>query len=166
MSSRTHLRASMAALILVLGCSGGDLTLPGSNDQPDALTVLSGDGQQADAGALLGEPLTVRLVDADSRPVAGAEVRFSFLGELPGAGLDPASVLTDDNGQASAIVRLGDVVGEQVIVAQVTNSLSPELRTLFSATALAPDDKGGGKKDDEKGPHGGGSDDQHEEDDD
>ncbi|HUR94120.1 MAG TPA: Ig-like domain-containing protein [Gemmatimonadales bacterium] len=168
MSSRTQLRASTVALVLLLGCSGSDLTLPESNE-PDALTVLSGDGQEADAGALLREPLTVRVVDASSRPVAGAEVAFSFLGELPGAGLDPASVLTDADGRAAAIVRLGEVVGEQVIVAQVTSSLAPELRARFSATALAPDDRGGGKKDDKhdenSSPHGG-SDDGHGEEDD
>jgi hypothetical protein len=133
--------AGAAALVLALGCSGGDLTLPGSNE-PAALTIVSGDGQRADPGALLDQPLTVQVLDGSSRPVGGTPVQFSFLGDLPGAALDPASVLTDANGQAAAIVRLGDVAGEQIIVAQVTNSQTPDLSARFSATAVLPEGKG------------------------
>jgi hypothetical protein len=111
---------------------------------------VSGDGQRADAGTFLDKPLTVQVLDESSRPVAGTPVQFGFLGELPGAALDPASVLTDENGQAAAVVRLGDVPGEQVIVAQVTNSQTPDLRARFSATAIVSGgkdghDKGGGR---------------------
>jgi hypothetical protein len=134
-----------AALVIALGCSGGDLTLPHPNE-PAALTVVSGDGQQAEPGALLGEPLTVQVLDGSSQPVRKTPVQFSFLGDLPGAGLDPASVLTDEEGRAAAIVRLGEVVGEQIIMAQVTNSQSSDLRARFSATAVPPDGPGGGKK--------------------
>jgi hypothetical protein len=144
-----------AALVITLGCSGGDLTLPHPNE-PAALTVVSGDGQQAEPGALLGEPLTVQVLDGSSQPVRQTPVQFSFLGDLPGAGLDPASVLTDDEGRAAAIVRLGEVVGEQVIVAQVTNSQSPDLRARFSATAVSPDGPGGGKNGKDHGSNGGG----------
>jgi hypothetical protein len=143
-----------AALAITLGCSGGDLTLPHPNE-PAALTVVSGDGQQAEPGALLGEPLTVQVLDGSSQPVRQTPVQFSFLGDLPGAGLDPASVLTDEEGRAAAIVRLGTVVGEQVIVAQVTNSQSADLRARFSATALSPDSAGGGKKGKGHGSNGG-----------
>ena len=139
-----------AALVLSLGCSGGDLTLPGTNEpaanEPAALTIVSGDGQRADAGTLLDKPLTVQVLDGSSRPVAGTPVQFGFLGELPGAALDPASVLTDENGTAAAIVRLGDVAGEQVIVAQVTNSQAPDLRARFSATAVLSGGRGGHDK--------------------
>jgi hypothetical protein len=127
--------AGAAAFVLALGCSGGDLTLPGSN-QPAALTIVSGDGQRADAGALLNEPLTVQVLDGGSGPVAGTPVQFSFLGVLPGAALDPASVLTDEDGRAAAIVRLGEVPGEQIIVARVMNSQTPDLSARFSATAV------------------------------
>jgi hypothetical protein len=145
MSGHSVSSIGVAALVLTLGCSGGDLTLPHPNE-PAALTVVSGDGQQAEPGALLGEPLTVQLLDAGSHPVAQAPVQFSFLGDLPGAALDPASVLTDEEGRAEAIVRLGEVVGEQVIVAQVANSQSSDLRARFSAIAVPPDRPGGGKK--------------------
>jgi hypothetical protein len=156
------LSAAAAALVLTLGCSAGDLTLP-SPGGPAALVVVSGDGQQAEAGALLAEPLAVRLVDGGTRPVSGASVRFRFVGDLPGAKLDPASVLTDADGRAAAIVRLGEATGEQIIVAEVTNTQLSDLRARFSATAVPPDGNNGGKKGGGSrgngGGHGGGSED-------
>jgi len=137
MFSYSVFSAGAAAFVLTLGCSGGDLTLPAANE-PAALTIVSGDGQRADAGALLEEPLTVQVLDGSSQPVRGTPVQFTFVGDLPGAALDPASVLTDENGRAAAIVRLGDLPGEQVIVARVTNSQAPDLRASFSVTAVSP----------------------------
>jgi hypothetical protein len=150
MSGHSVSSIGAAALVLTLGCSGSDLTLPHPNE-PAVLMVVSGDGQQAEPGALLGEPLKVQLLDGSSSPVRQTPVQFSFLGDLPGAALDPASVLTDEEGRAAAIVRLGEIVGEQVIVAQVTNSQSADLRTRFSATAVPTDRPG----DDKKGKNGG-----------
>jgi hypothetical protein len=160
MTSHRVFRVGPAAVLLTLiGCSGGDLTLPGPGesgpDQPAALKVMSGDGQQAEVGTVLDDPLTVQVLDESSQPVPHIRVQFSFLGELSGAALDPASIETDDEGRAAAIVRLGEQPGEQVIVAAVANTQLPDLRARFSATAMPPnggdDDKKGGK-----GGHGGG----------
>jgi hypothetical protein len=148
-----------AALALALGCSGGDLVLP-SADEPGVLIIVSGDGQRAEAGTMLEEPLTVELLDGSSQPVRDVLVEFSFVGELPGADLSPAAVLTDEEGRAEAVVRLGEVVGDQVIVAQVANTGSAGLRARFLATAVAPKDndgEGGGKKGKNEG-RGSGSD--------
>jgi len=144
MSTRNVFGAGAVALVLALGCSGGDLTLPDAGE-PAALVVVSGDGQRAEAGTLLEEPLTVQLLDASSRPVRDATVQFSFVGDVPGAGLTPATVLTDEEGRAEAIVRLGEVVGDHVIVAEVANTESSSLRARFLATAVAPEDEGGGR---------------------
>ena len=149
--------AALMALALI-GCSGGDLTLPGgptpsAPEQPAALEVLSGDGQRADAGTILEDPLTVQVLGDSSQPMSNVRVQFSFLGDLSGAALEPSSTLTDDEGRAEAIVRLGALPGEQVIVATVSEL--PDLRAQFSVTALVPDDddddgKNGGKgKDDD-----------------
>jgi hypothetical protein len=153
MSGHSVSSIGAAALLLALGCAGGDLTLPHPSE-PSALTVVSGDGQEAAPGALLGEPLMVQVLDGSSNPVSQTPVQFSFLGDPPGAGLDPASVLTDEQGRAAAIVRLGDVAGEQIIVAQVTNSQSADLRARFSVTAVPPDPTGGGKKGKDQGADG------------
>jgi hypothetical protein len=146
-----------AAVVMLtfIGCSAGDLTLPGDSqggpDRPAALKVVSGDDQRAEAGTVLDDPLRVQVLDESSRPLPNIPVEFSFLGELSGAALDPASILTDGEGRAAAIVRLGELPGEQVIVAAVANTQLPDLRAQFSATAVLP----GGEDDDKKGGKGG-----------
>jgi hypothetical protein len=152
------MRLHIPALCLLLGCAGGDLTLPGSGPQPDALRIVAGDEQRAPTGTLLDDPLVVEVLDAASRPVPGSTVEFSFLGELPGAGLDPAAVTTGADGRAAAVVRLGEVSGEQMIVARVAGATSPDLSARFTVLAL-----GGGGGDD--GGKGKGRDDDEDDDD-
>jgi hypothetical protein len=152
-SHRSFCVGAAVVLLTLIGCSAGDLTLPGPGEsgpaQPAALKVLSGDGQQAEAGTVLNDPLTVLVLDASSQPVANVRVQFSFLGDLSGAAVDPASIETDEAGRAEAVVRLGELPGEQIIVAVVANTQLPDLRARFSATAVPPsggdDDKKGGK---------------------
>jgi hypothetical protein len=151
------MRVSIAAVCLLVGCSG-DLTLPGSAN-PVTLTVVSGDGQQADAGDLLEQPLVVKVLASDGTPVPGASVEFGFLGEVPGGVVDPAVTTTDDEGQAKAFVRLGTESGEHQIIAQVAGTSSPDLRARFSVVALGGDGGGGGKKDDKGRGHGNDDDD-------
>ena len=155
---RVFRMGAAAVLLTLVGCSGGDLTLPGPGesgpDQPAALKVMSGDEQQAEVGTVLEDPLTVQVLDESSQPVPHIVVQFSFLGELSGAALDPASIETDDEGRAAAIVRLGEQAGEQVIVAVVANTQLPDLRARFSVTAVPSDED-----DDRKGGKGGHGDD-------
>lgn len=158
MSSQSVFSAGAAALVLSLGCSGGDLTLPGP-DGPAEVRIVSGDGQRAETGALLEQPLTVQVLDGSSQPVRDTPVQFSFLGDVPGAALDPASGLTDENGRAATIARLGQVPGEQLIVAQVTSPQTSDLRASFTATAVPPGGKKGGGGGHGSGDgHGGGGD--------
>jgi hypothetical protein len=149
-SHREFCMGAAVVMLTFIGCSAGDLTLPGpsqSGPEPVALQVVSGDGQQAEAGTVLDDPLTVRVLDESSQPVPDVRVQFSFAGDLSGAAIDPASILTDGEGRAAAIVRLGELPGEQVIVAAVANTELPDLRAQFSATAVLPggDGKKGGK---------------------
>jgi len=150
------MRVSVAVLALLVGCSGGDLTLPDSAE-PVTLKILAGDGQKADAGALLQQPLVVQVLGADSTPVLGARVEFGFLGDVPGAGVDPPLVTTGDDGRAEAFVRLGTVTGEQLIIARVAGTTSPDLSARFRAVAQAGDGDGGEDDDggDNDGPGGG-----------
>lgn len=138
-----RIRVAAAAACLVVGCSGGDLTLPGQGE-PNSLLPLSGDDQRAKAGTVLDQPLVVQVLDESSQPFVGATVEFSFVGEIPGAGLDPSIVSTDENGRASAVVRLGSVSGEQLIVARVAGSASPDLSARFRAVATGGKGKGDG----------------------
>lgn len=145
-----------AIMVTLIGCSSGDLTLP-DQDQPlpALLEVVSGDGQRGEVGTVLEEPVTVRVLDDSGHPVPNAAVRFSFLSDFSGAALDPSSTLTDEAGRAAAIVRLGELLGEQVVVAEVVNTQLPDLRASFTAVAVPPGD---GDQKDGKG-HGGDSDD-------
>jgi hypothetical protein len=153
-SHRVFCLGAAVVVLTLLGCGTGDLTLPGSGQggpaQPAELKVLSGDGQQAEVGTVLDDPLTVQVLGDSSQPMPNVRVQFSFLGDISGAAVDPASIETDAAGRAAAIVRLGEVPGEQVIVAAVANTQQPDLRAQFSATAVLPGDRNGGK-----GGHGG-----------
>jgi hypothetical protein len=141
------------ATLINLGCSAGDLTLPGDPSgpapgpasAPSTLTAVAGDEQQARVGQTLDQPLTVQVLDAAALPLAGVRVQFAFEGDGAGGSLEPASSTTDAAGRAEATVRLGDQPGEQTIVAAVADA--PALSTRFTVTATK----------DRKG-HGGGGD--------
>ena len=134
------MRIGVAFACLLVGC-GGDLTLP-DTPHPLSLSIVSGNGQRADAGALLDHPLVVQVFDDSSEPLPGAKVEFGFLGELPGAGVDPGVVTTGDDGTAEAIVRLGTISGPQMIVARVVGAATPELTARFELIAVGA--RGGG----------------------
>ena len=154
MTSHRMFCLGAAVVVLTLGCGTGDLTLPGPGQggpaQPAALKVLSGDGQQAEVGTVLDDPLTVQVLGDSSQPMPNIQVQFSFLGDISGAAVDPASIETDEAGRAATIVRRGERPREQVIVAAGCNKQQPGLRARFSATAVLPGDNNGGK-----GGHGG-----------
>ena len=140
-----------AIMVTIMSCASGDLTLP-DQDQPGqaraaSLEIVSGDGQRGEAGTVLDEPVTVRVLDDSAHPVPNAVVVFSFLGDFSGAALDPPSALTDEAGRAAAIVRLGELLGEQVVEAEVLNAQLPDLRARFTAVAVPPGSGGDGKKD-------------------
>jgi hypothetical protein len=136
---------ALVAVLLTGACSSNDLTLPTSGG-PAELHIVSGDGQRAEAGALLPDPIEVRVLDATGRPSAGATVVFGFVDEVEGAAIDPALALTDEQGRAAAVVRLGESPGEQLIAAEVADTDVPDLRARFTAMAIAPDDDDGGGK--------------------
>ena len=149
-SHRVFCAGAAVVMLTLIACSAGDLTLPGPGqsgpDQPAALKVLSGDGQQAEVGTVLDDPLTVQVLDESSQPIPNIRVQFSLLGDLSGAAVDPTSIETDETGRAAAIVRLGELPGEQIIVAAVANTQLPDLQARFSATAVPPDGGDGDKK--------------------
>ena len=105
-----------------LGCSAGDLTLPG-------------DGQSARTGDRLPLPLVVLALDAIGRPVMGAAVAFEFLDGADGA-VQALAPTTDDSGHAAAQVQLGMAPGQQRVLARIGDG--PAAQVTFLATALAP----------------------------
>lgn len=147
-----HMSAGTVALVLASACTSGDLTLPASS-APAELHVVSGDEQRAQTGEFLPEPLTVRLLDGEAQPVPRTPIAFGFVGQVEGAVVDPATALTDEQGRAAAVVRLGEDPGEQQIVARVDDTDAPDLQARFTVVAVEPDDDDGrkGKKGEKDG---------------
>ena len=67
------------------------------------LTAVSGDNQAADVSQDLPLPLVVAVMDAGGAPAPNVEVRFSVENGL----VSPEMTLSDDRGQASAMVTMG-----------------------------------------------------------
>jgi hypothetical protein len=150
-------------LFLLSACSGGDLLLP--DGAPAQLRVVSGDGQSAQAGDPLRNPLVVEVLDGSGRPIPGTAVVFEFVDPADGAEISAPTAETDGNGRATAQVTLGDAVGDQPVAARVDDPGS-DLRVQFLLTALRrpdppspppspPPTNGGGGGDD--GGSGGGA---------
>jgi hypothetical protein len=126
--------AAAALCALAAGCGGDDLTLPDLTEAAQ-LEAVSGMGQVGSVGTLLAEPLVVRVLDSEDRPVP--EVRVAF---VPGTGADgsavePDTAKTDSDGRASVRWALGTAAGDQVLVAKVVGNTS--LTTQFTAVAGA-----------------------------
>ena len=149
--------ATSFLLVLVLpACGGGDLTLPGPGD-PATLTIVAGDGQQAQPGELVPDPLIVALQDGVGQPIAGRVVAFRFLDDFAGAAIDPGAASTDEQGRVSVRARLGQETGAQPIEAMVATA-GEDLRVRFGLTAqVPPPPRGGGGGGDDGGGGGAGT---------
>ncbi|MCI0433245.1 MAG: Ig-like domain-containing protein [Gemmatimonadetes bacterium] len=95
------------------------------NERVASLSVAAGDQQEAPVATQLPQPVVVRAVDAEGRPVRGARVEWQASG---GGTVTPAALETDQDGRVSANWTLGTTAGEQVITATIG---------LFSATFRA-----------------------------
>ena len=137
------MRAAVALPLLTVlaACGAGDLTLPGPGD-PANLSIVAGDGQQAQPGELVPDPLVVELLDVNGLPVAGRVVAFRFLDDLTGAAVDPDQATTDSLGRVAAQARLGQQTGSQAIEAFVTTP-GEDLRVRFGLRARAHGSGGG-----------------------
>jgi hypothetical protein len=78
-----------------------------------SITVISGAGQHARAGARLPDPIVVQLRSRRGRPVEGAIVRLDRDENDAGGIVEPALVVTDANGRARASWTFGDHPGVQ-----------------------------------------------------
>ena len=95
-----------------------------------AVRIVEGDDQMGAQGRTLPVPLTVRLVDGNEHPVAGARVDF-VVDDRHGVA-DPPSAIADDSGHAQTNWTLGMVVGGQTLTAT-----AGEASAGFTATAIA-----------------------------
>ena len=105
-----------------------------------SLTRVSGDGQQAAAGAQLTESFVVAVLDQNGDPFPGATVTFSVT--AGGGTLSTTTATTDANGHATTTLTLGSQPETNTVTASVAD-LEP---VTFTATAEAtPDFDGDGE---------------------
>lgn len=135
--------------LLLAGCGGADLLLPGDG-VPAQLRAVSGDGQTAIAGTPVRNPLVVEALDASGVPVPGAVIVFRFVDPPRGADIAPPTPATDDAGRAAVEVTLGTAAGDQPVEARLADP-ERDLSVRFSLTAIQPNDGGGGGDGDEGG---------------
>lgn len=98
------------------------------------LRYTSGDGQVADAGTDLSEPLIVEVVDGSGDPVANHPVNWRV--RAGGGTLGGATAVTDANGRAASQWRLGAEPGHNKAEVYLDNGSS----VTFDATGTVADD--------------------------
>lgn len=99
-----------------------------------SIDIFTGNGQTGAAGAPLGSPLVVVVMDRGGRPVPSQEVAFTV---SSGAGqVNPATAQTDDAGKASTVWTLGPGAGDQQVEARPVGA-GGSLIATFNATAVA-----------------------------
>ena len=108
----------LGALVVLAHCGGDDLTLP-RTAVPASITKIGGANLTGSAGAPLGEPLIVKVVDRDGAPVANQGVAFDIDPGATGAQVTPAETNTNPDGLAQADWVLGAPSGTQVVTARV-----------------------------------------------
>jgi len=96
--------------------------------KPNALAIVSGNGQTGTAGSALAQPLVVRVTAADGLGVQNVSVAFAAT--AGGGSLLPAAPTTDSGGKASLIWTLGPSAGTNTATATVTG-ITP---VTFTAT--------------------------------
>lgn len=126
--------AAAALCALAAGCGGDNLTLPDPTAAAQ-LEAVSGMGQVGSVGTLLAEPLVVRVLDSDDRPVPEVRVAFVPGSGAEGSAVEPDTAETDSDGRASVRWALGTATGSQALIAKVVGNTS--LTTQFTAVAGA-----------------------------
>jgi adhesin/invasin len=100
--------------------------------KPSAIAIVSGDGQDGSAGAVLPQPLVVRVTAADG--LAVREVPVAFAATAGGGTLAPSTATTDSTGVAFAVWTLGATAGANTATASVAG-LAPATFTAAAVTA-------------------------------
>lgn len=116
----------------VASCGGGGDVGPPAT--PAAITIVSGTGQVGEAGAVLAEPLTVRVTSSSGSPVEASAVNF-VVGQASGT-VAAASATTNSDGVASTIWTVGTGVGTNLdtVFATVSGVTTP---AVFTASVTA-----------------------------
>ncbi len=108
----------ICGLLVAAACAGCGhrKTTPALTAKAAGTTIVtvSGDKQLGPTGSRLSQPFVVQVNDDQGNAVTGAKVEISG---PRGVALDPAQVLTDDNGQATFKVTLPGMAGRYELTA-------------------------------------------------
>lgn len=103
---------------------------------PATLVAIAGGGQHAEAGAVLPQPVVVRLLSYRGRPLAGAPVHFRRVDPL--ATVEIGQATSDADGRARLAWRLSDRPGRQHLVV-TTDGLDSALTIVAESDPVAAD---------------------------
>lgn len=131
-------RGALVVGALLLASCSKDTTAP--TPPPDITTyrveLVSGSGQTDTVGAVLAQPLVVRVVASSGRPVAGQAVVFV---PAPGSGSVSAQVVAAGaDGLAQVQWTLGTTVGPAKVDASLGSSIDPGV-SFVATVRLHPD---------------------------
>lgn len=129
-SARFGATAAALALAAGVGGCGNNQT---STASPDALAIVSGDGQVALPGSTLPESLVVQLVDITGAPVANYPLEWRLT--LRDGKVEVRAPLTDAQGRAAAEWTLSTTAGAQGLLVIATPAISRQLSAIASLTA-------------------------------
>ena len=105
---------------------------------PKTLALVQGIGQSKPIGTVLDNAFVVRVTDAASNPVPGVSVAFS-IDSIPagstGQSLRVVNSVTDAQGQAQAVLTLGNKVGSYVVSATSAGLDGSPMKFTARATA-------------------------------
>lgn len=117
----------------LLTASCGDSTDPGQ--EPVAIALLDGDGQDGSVGTALADPLRVVVTDAEGGAVPGVAVAWAVL--TGGGAITPTST-TDAAGVAEATFTLGPASGAHMASASVAGLIGSPVEFSAVASAIVP----------------------------
>ena len=133
----SHPRALVLGLSLIIAACGGEgLTLPPEGEAAHIEVLDEGNGQSGRVDEMLALPLVVRVTDSRNRPVANANVVFTFTNGVPAEAI-PSSATSGADGLASVQLKMGSQAGPVTGMAEVpvAANITP-VQANFTALAL------------------------------
>ncbi len=122
----------------VSGAAGSPVQFTATAAPGGAATLagVSGDGQTAEVGQALANPVVVMVTDQFGNPVSGTAVQWAVTGG--GGTVSPASGTSDAQGRVSATWTLGMTVGPNAAQASAAGLAGSPVGFLASAVATPP----------------------------
>ena len=111
-----------------------------TNNPARTLQEIRGNGQKSEVGQILPDPIIVKVIDKDGKPVTGKAVRFDVT--FGGGTVDERSTVTlnsNEFGEARVTWRLGPNAGPQTVRVTSTNLVGSPLDFRAEASTDRPD---------------------------